>query len=844
MFKKGENQLPSRVAILLIISIFLSFLPVNPAGAASSFGLTGTTSVSKSTLLIGEEFTLTYKLTPYASNGSSGTATFKNVNIFQPIPFGFQIVSYTGAGPGYNDEVEIKYSQLRIYFKDMSYTAGKAVTPSEINIRIVYKGKPAQLQFGDSSLSYVLNDDWDHPTQASIPIQTLTFKNRITGPSTQFTEPTLEGTLTAPSGTIFVGDPFAMTYSVSPNIEIERRDQSDYIVLWNISSSMNDRYVPADSGTMRRIDAARDGFASLISRLRSYYPGDQEENYAALPDVGVVQNEGAAIVQNQFTASFTMSKPLKRRTGPQVGAAPRVTLIPFNSGILYDDIIEQTNDYTLLLNKVNSLAPTGVHTDVTRALDETMDYVLYEREQGNPDYQPTIIMVTDGYIDTATGIRNERYESCYCTESRIPEEGQINRAVEKTYDFDNLYLAIEIPLHLIKLADPTNTELNYTEGFNALQNIVNRSGGAIYTTMGDDGRSYKGKSYTGVRDAFTDLVDKTEASRKSWASYRNIVLTQTVPAGMKLADTSGGVTLSGTTLRIPLANFDYNSGPCELKATVKLIFKGAAGVYDLSKANLGYQANSAAKQSAVNGVKLTFKDKSPPEVVVGAPGNPGTVVDTEFLIVRGEEPQFTVKATDEENITSLKYAFMSDETDPLNFTAVNAGGQGLGKQFTLSFNNGSLVKSFDHYGWYKLTVQVANSLELSTTKVTYVLVLPELGLDLQVQSTGSGASAKPVTTLLKWANPEIRRPIAGNFSMPGVKTVVEYALENAAGASSGWKQAPFDKIQVMRDSKSRQLLKVRVTQSFDANADAPFDGIDFNLEKSAYLSIDYDQKKY
>lgn len=836
MLNRTIRAVWSTFVITLVATVFAALAVASHAEASPVFGLNGTYSVSKTTLWIGEEFTLNYKIDAYASGGASGTAFFRYPKIVQPIPYGFVVVSYSG--PVYNDEVEIKYNELRITFNDFHYNSGQQQS-YEISVKLVYKGKPAKYSFGNASLSYVVNDDWNNPGSKKIPVSSLTFKNRITGPSTFLTEPTLEGSLTGPPGVIFVQDPFTLSYTLTPNIEIERRDQSDYIVLWNISASMSERYVPSDSGTPRKIDAARSGFAKFIEELRRYYPGDTEENYTALPNVGTVETADAAIAENRYTSSLTKSKPLKRRTGPQVGTAPRVTLIPFHSGILYDHIIEQTNQYTYLLSKVNSLSPVGSHTDVTRALHETMDYILYEREHGDPDYQPMIIMVTDGNMDSVTRIRNEKYETCYCTTSKTA--GEINRSVEGTYDFDNLYLAMSIPLYMIKLSDPSNKGLNYLGGFSALENIVSLSGGKVYSTIDDDDRSYGGKNYKGVKNAFVELVNLREANKKPWARYEGITVSQTLPAGMKLTGVQpSGVTLSGNTLKIPVASFSYNSGSRQIKLPVQLSYSGPAAVYNLAGAKVTYSANSTSRQNELNTAKLTFKVKSPPKAEVDAPDAPDVVVTDSFLIVRGKKPEFSVKATDEEKITSLQYAFMKQATDPLSFKEVSGSG-GLGRAYNLNFNgNGGTVQVFDSYEWYKLTIKVANSLGLSTTKVVHVLVLPDLGFTLEPQEEkGNTVASKPIITSLKWVEPLARRPVKEKFSLPGLTAAVEYSL-----GGRDWTPAPFDKLQIIRSSSIKQLLKVRIIQKFEKKAVAPFNAIQFKNEQSVYLSINYDQKKF
>ncbi|MNZ89095.1 hypothetical protein D3C78_1080000 [compost metagenome] len=138
-----------------------------------------------------------------------------------------------------------------------------------------------------------------------------------------------------------------------------------------------------------------------------------------------------------------------------------------------------------------------------------------------------------------------------------------------------------------------------------------------------------------------------------------------------------------------------------------------------------------------------------------------------------------------------------------------------------------------------MVVKVTNSVDLSVTKEIYVLVLPELEFNLELDKTADAVSDKPVIAWLKWKDSEIRRPIAGKFGKPGLITLVEYSL-----GGTSWKQAAFDKLHIMRQSSAEQQLKVRITQSFGPAASPPFHSIAFKLEKKADFSINYDQKKY
>lgn len=827
--------------IVLIIVLLLPFLPDPAVRAASGFGLKGKVSVSKQDIYIGQEFTLKYTVTPYAASGQSGDAYFQFPKIVQPIPYGFAIVSYSG--DVFNDEVEIKYNELRISIPDFLYSAGTS-SSREVTVKLVYKGKPARHALANATLEYTINDDWStrNPTLFNAPA--LEFANRVEGPTTRMTDPRLTGAMTAPASTVYIGDPFTLQYSLSPTIEIERRDQSDYIILWDISKSMETDAPSAPSGDRpQRLDAARYGVRAFVQRLRELYPDDEEERYRAVRKVNNVTNAKASLRENQFVRSWTKSKPLTERTGPQVGVSPRVTFIPFADHIEYDHMIEQTNDYDYLIEKADSLHVKGKHTDVTRVLHETMDYILYEREHGDPNYKPAVILVTDGGFDTYTRIHNEKYESRYSTDSKLA--GEINRAVEATYDFDNLYLAMDIPLHMIWLDDPGNNELNYVEGYNAIENIVSLSGGRHYMSMYRSNRSYGGTSYTGTEHAFIDLVNRTEAGKKPWGDYRNIVISQPLPSGYRLNGAQGGITLSGGQLNIPFSNFVYNSGELRLDKGISLIYSGAPGTYRLADASVGFRANGVNRSNGIAGQVIAFKPKNPPEVEVEAPPAPDVVVHSDFLIVRGQSPAFTIRAmkttADDDPIERIEYGFAESAGETIDYVTRMLDPEQDEAAYTLAFNSGgtSVSKTFDDYGWYQLMTKATNTGGLETIKTMYILVLPELDFEIEIDQSAASISSKPVIAMLRWSDDAFRRPIAAKFGLPGLSSTIEYSLTGRP-----WKPAVFDKIHLIRPTSSAQQITVRVTQSFQDGAAAPFDDIAFTLEKSRNYAINYDQNKY
>jgi hypothetical protein len=823
-----------------IILLLLPFLPEKAARAAGGFGLSGTVTASKTNIYIGEEFTLKYTVNPYAASGQSGQANFKFPKIVQPIPYGFAIVSFSG--DVFGSEVEIKYNELRISFNEFNYKAGTS-DPQQVTVKLVYKGKPARHALGRAALEYTVNDDWStrNPTSFSAPV--LTFTNRIEGPATRMTDPQLVGTLSAPASTVYIGDSFSLQYALSPNIEIERRDQSDYILLWDISKSMESEVPSSSEPHRQRLDAARYGIKAFVQRLRELYPDDEEEDYRSVPTVNKQTNAKSSLRENQFVSSWTKSKPLTQRTGPQTGKAPRVTLIPFDHDIQYDHIVEQTNDYTYLTWKTDSMHVMGSHSDVTRVLHETMDYILYEREHGNPDYRPAVILMTDGGFDTYTRINNEKYEARYSTDSKTA--GEINRAVEATYDFDNLYLAMGIPLHMIRLDDPGNTGLNYREGFNAVENIVSKSGGRSYRAIDRNNRSYGGVSYTGTENAYIDLVNRTEAGKKPWGDYKNIVINQPLPAGYSLDGAQGNITLSGGLLKIPLSNFIYNSGQLRLNKAVRLVYTGAPGTYRLQDAYVSFQANGSDKTNSITGKNIVFKSKNPPTVEVTAPDDPNGVINSSFIIVRGREPAFSIRATKQmsydDPVQLFEYGFAQSENETVVYKELWIDPERYGADYTLAFNSGggSVSRRFEQYGWYRMVTKVTNTGGLSTTKVMYILVLPELDFRIEVDQPAAAVSYKPVVAMLRWTDPELKQPVASKFGFPALATQVEYSL-----SGQPWKPAVFDKIHLIRQSSNVLNITVRVTQSFEAGAKAPFNGITFSLDKKQNYSINYDQNKY
>lgn len=821
---------------LLLVLLTVSLFPGQSMNAAGSPQMEGSVSASKTDIFVGEQFTLTYTIRPTES------ANFKFPKIVQPIPYGFAIVSHQG--DVFNNEVEIKYNELRISFTEYPYGSGRDT--KRATVTLVYKGKPARHQLGQAKLEYTVNEDWSTRNPRNLNAPALSFKNRVEGPSTRMTDPQLNGTLAAPTSTVYIGDPFALEYSLTPNIEIERRDQSDYIILWDISKSMG-RDAPNAPGGDRpqRLDAARYGIRAFVQQLRQLYPDDQQENYYGIPKVSNETNAKSGLRENQFVSSWTKSKPLTKRTGPQVGKAPRVTFIPFSEHIVYEHIIERTNDYSFLIEKADSLHVTGTHTDVTRVLHETMDYVLYEREHGDPNYEPAVILITDGGFDTYTRIFNEKYEARYSTDSKTA--GEITKAVEATYDFDNLYLAMGIPLHLIRLDDPANQEMNYREGLKALENIVQKSGGQRYLSMYRSDRSYGGVNYTGTEAAFADLVRRTEAKRKPWGDYRNIVINQPLPAGYQLAEAPKGVSLSGGTLRIPIDNFIYNSGKLTLKNNIRLIYTGLPGTYRLTDATTSFQANGTNRTAVIAGKSILFKSKNPPKVEVTVPDNDQSDVVTgaNFIIVRGKEPAFSIKASRQESyddlIEQIEYGFAQEPGKEICFETKRINPERDGANYTLAFNSGgsSVSHRFEQYGWYQMVIKVTNTGGLSTTKEMYILVLPELDFEIEVDQPAATVSYKPVIAMLRWGDPELRIPIASKFGMPGMTTLVEYSL-----AGEPWKTAVFDKIHIMRQSASTQYITVRIVQTFNSGAAAPFNGITFQSDQRKNYAINYDQKKY